>query len=33
MKHLQIPVGQIDLHGVELGAGRPVLLCHGFRDL
>jgi pimeloyl-ACP methyl ester carboxylesterase len=33
MKHSQITVGPVDLHVVELGAGSPVLLCHGFPDL
>ena len=33
MKHSQITVSQIELHVVALGAGKPVLLCHGFPDL
>ena len=33
MKHSQIKVGQVELHVVELGEGKPVLLCHGFPDL
>lgn len=33
MKHSQIKVGMVELHVVELGEGKPVLLCHGFPDL
>jgi len=33
MKHAQITVGPVELHVVELGEGKPVLLCHGFPDL
>ena len=33
MKHAQIQVDQVELHVVELGEGKPVLLCHGFPDL
>ncbi len=33
MKHAQITVGPVALHVVELGEGKPVLLCHGFPDL
>ena len=33
MKHSQIKVGEIELHVVEHGEGKPVLLVHGFPDL
>ncbi len=33
MKHSQIKVGGIELHVVEHGEGKPVLLVHGFPDL
>lgn len=33
MKHSQINVGQVELHVVEHGEGKPVLLVHGFPDL
>ena len=33
MKHSQIKVGDIELHVVEHGEGKPVLLVHGFPDL
>lgn len=33
MKHCQIKVGEIELHVVEHGEGKPVLLVHGFPDL
>jgi pimeloyl-ACP methyl ester carboxylesterase len=33
MKHSQLDVGDVQLHVVELGEGRPVLFCHGFPDL
>ena len=33
MMHSQIDVGTVELHVVELGAGKPVLFCHGFPDV
>ncbi len=33
MKHSQVQIDQVELHVVELGEGKPVLLCHGFPDL
>lgn len=33
MKHSQIEVGDVELHVVEFGAGKPVLFCHGFPDV
>lgn len=33
MKRSQIKVGEIELHVVEHGEGKPVLLVHGFPDL
>jgi pimeloyl-ACP methyl ester carboxylesterase len=33
MKHSQVDVGDVELHVVELGVGRPVLFCHGFPDV
>ena len=33
MKHSQVEVGDVELHVVELGAGKPVLFCHGFPDV
>lgn len=32
-RHAQIDVGDVELHAVELGAGAPVLFCHGFPDV
>ena len=33
MNHRQINLGEVELHVVEHGAGKPVLLVHGFPDL
>lgn len=33
MRHSQVDVGDVELHVVELGAGQPVLFCHGFPDV
>lgn len=33
MKHSQANVGDVELHVAALGAGRPVLFCHGFPDV
>lgn len=33
MKHSQVDVGDIEMHVVELGAGKPILFCHGFPDI
>ena len=33
MKHSQVNVGTVELHVVELGAGKPILFCHGFPDV
>lgn len=33
MKRTNVSVGAVDLHVVELGAGKPVLFCHGFPDV
>jgi len=33
MNHSQVNVGDVELHVVELGAGKPVLFCHGFPDV
>jgi pimeloyl-ACP methyl ester carboxylesterase len=33
MKHSQIAVGDVELHVVEIGAGKPLLFCHGFPDV
>lgn len=33
MEHSQIKIGEVELHVVEHGTGKPVLLVHGFPDL
>jgi pimeloyl-ACP methyl ester carboxylesterase len=33
MNHSQIDVGDVELHVVQLGQGKPVVFCHGFPDV
>ena len=33
MNHSQVDVGDVELHVVELGQGRPVVFCQGFPDV
>lgn len=32
-RHVQLDVGDVELHAVVLGAGEPILFCHGFPDV